>query len=127
MKRIITTILFFVLTQTSFAKIYDAFMCYTQVDMVVLFGVLKPQGTLRINYHRLDQNPTTIDLKVSRYRRSDNSIQAKGLYNGKSVINIKSKGGLGTADIDLTSFPGAEDVSFQNEEVICYFGKFEDK
>ena len=73
------------------AKISDAFMCYTQVDTVVLFGVLKKQGTLRINYFRLEQNPQTIDLKITRYERSDNSIKAVGVYNGKELISIQSK------------------------------------
>ncbi len=108
------------------AKIYDAFMCYTMVDTVVLFGILKPQGTLRINYQRLEENPTTIDLKISRYQRSDNSIQAIGVHNGKQVISVNSKGGVGKADINLMSFAGTEDVEFKNEDVLCYFGKFEE-
>ncbi len=108
------------------AKISDAFMCYTQVDTVVLFGVLKKQGTLRINYFRLEQNPQTIDLKITRYERSDNSIKAVGVYNGKELISIQSKNGFGTADIDLTPFAGTEDVSFKGEDVLCYFGRFED-
>lgn len=108
------------------AKIYDAFMCYTQVNTVVLFGILKEKGTLRINHYRLDQNPTTIDLKMTRYDRSDSSIIATGEYQGKKLIQINSKGGFGKADIDLTPFPGAEDVSFVDEDILCYFGRFED-
>ena len=108
------------------AKIYDAFMCYTNFDTVVLFGVLKKQGTLRINYYRLDNNPTEISLKVQRYERSDKSIIATGEYQGKEVIRINSANGFGKADIDLTSFLGTEDVSFENEDITCYFGKFED-
>lgn len=107
-------------------KVYDAFMCYTMVDTVVLFGILKPQGTLRINYQRLDENPTTIDLKVLNYDRSDYSLNAIGLHNGKEVISIKSLGGRGKADINLMAFAGTEDVEFNNEDVLCYFGKFED-
>lgn len=128
MKILSVFFLFSFLSVQSFAagKVYDAFMCYTMGDTVVLFGLLKPQGTMRINYHRLDQNPTTIDLKVSRYQRSDSSIEAKGVYNGKEVISLSSKGGFGKADINLTSFSGTEDVEFLNEDVLCYFGKFED-
>jgi|GEM_PF-3229417 len=108
------------------AKIHDAFMCYTQVDTVVLFGLLKNPGTMRINYFRLEQNPTTIDLKISRYERSDNSIEAIGVYNGQELISLKSKNGFGTADINLKPFAGTEDVSFKGEDVLCYFGKFEE-
>lgn len=108
------------------SRIYDAFMCYTTFDTVVLFGVLKPKGTLRINYHALEQNPTTIDLKVSRYQRSDSSIFVTGEYQGQEVINVRSQGGFGKADIDLRAFPGTENTEFSNEDVICYFGKFED-
>lgn len=122
-KLIILAFLFSVSTQ---AKILDAFMCYTTVDTVVMFGLLKPKGTLRINYHRLDQNPTTIDLKVSRYDRSDRSIIAYGEHNGQRVISINSKGGFGKADINLKPFAGSEDVEFSQEDVLCYFGKFED-
>ncbi len=111
---------------SSFAKIHDAFMCYTHVDTVVLFGVLKPQGTLRINYYRLDNNPETIDLKVSEYNRSTSTIKASGIYKGKEVIKIDSRNGAGIADINLMPFSGSEDVSFENEEVLCYFGKFEE-
>ena len=111
---------------SSQAKIYDSFMCYTMVDTVVLFGVLKPQGTLRINYQRLEENPTTIDLKVLNYDRTDYSLNAIGIHNGNHVISIKSQGGVGLADIDLMSFRGTEDVEFNNERVLCYFGKFED-
>lgn len=124
MKSILLVALFFSLSTQ--AKIYDSFMCHSQVDMVVMFGILKNPGTLRINYHRLDQNPTTIDLKVQRYDRSDRSIIASGVYNGQEVIKINSKGGFGTANINLTPFPGSEDVSFENEGILCYFGKFED-
>lgn len=106
--------------------VYDAFMCYTMVDTVVLFGVLRLQGTLRINYQRLEENPTTIDLKVLNYDRSDYSLNAVGLHQGKQVISLKSRGGRGKADINLMSFAGTEDVEFNNEDVLCYFGKFED-
>ena len=124
MKYLMLMSLFFSLSTQ--ARIHDAFMCYTQVDTVVLFGVIKPQGTMRINYFRLEQNPTTIDLKINRYQSSDSTIKASGLYNGKQVVSFKSKNGFGTADIDLTPFAGTEDVSFKNEDVLCYFGKFED-
>ncbi|MCR9203077.1 MAG: hypothetical protein NXH75_00760 [Halobacteriovoraceae bacterium] len=116
----------FLFSLSTQAKIYDSFMCYTQVDMVVMFGILKNPGTMRINYHRLDKNPTTIELKVKRYDRSDRSIIASGIHNGKEVISINSKGGFGTANINLMPFPGSEDVSFENEGVLCYFGKFEE-
>ena len=108
------------------AKIYDALMCYTTFDTVVLFGILKPKGTLRINYHALENNPTTIDLKVSRYQRSDRSIFITGEYQGKEVINVRSQGGFGKADIDLRPFAGTENTEFHNEDILCYFGKFED-
>lgn len=108
------------------AKVYDAFMCYTGFDTVVLFGVLKKKGTLRINYYRLDTNPTEIDLVVSKYDRTDSSIIASGKHNGQEVIRIKSQYGSGKADIDLTPFLGTEDVRFQDEDIKCYFGKFED-
>ncbi len=117
------------LSPSTFANkgtIYDAFMCYTQVDMVVLFGILKPEGTLRINYQRLEENPTTIDLKINQYNRSNNIIDAIGLFEGKPIIKVYSQNGFGSADIDLTPFRGTEDVSFNNEDVMCYFGKFED-
>ncbi|MCF8059653.1 MAG: hypothetical protein K9K67_10175 [Bacteriovoracaceae bacterium] len=124
MKYLIVLSLFF--STSSYAKIYDAFMCYTTIDTVVLFGVLKTQGTMRINYHRLEQNPTTINLKIKNYNRSGSQIQATGEYGGKEIVKINSANGFGSADIDLTSFAGTEDVSFNNEDLICYFGKFED-
>lgn len=124
MKKLV--LLLFLFSFTVQAKIYDSFMCYTMVDTVVLFGVLKPQGTMRINYQRLEENPTTIDLKVMDYDRSDYSLNAVGLHNGKQVISIKSQGGVGKADINLMSFRGTEDVEFNDENVLCYFGKFED-
>ena len=108
------------------AKIYDAFMCYTTFDTVVLFGVLKPQGTLRINYWKLDKNPETIDLKIDRYQRSDKSIVAQGSFQNQTIISIDSKNGVGKADIDLSPFKGTEDVSFEDEDILCYFGRFED-
>lgn len=108
------------------AKIYDAFMCYTRIDTVVLFGVLKPSGTLRINYQRLEQNPTTIDLKIKNYTRNGNVIDAVGSYKGQNLIQIRSNNGIGSASINLKPFAGTEDVSFTNEEVLCYFGKFEE-
>ncbi len=111
---------------SSFAKIYDSFMCYTHVDTVVLFGILKSPATLRINYFRLDNNPETIDLKVSEYNRSTSTIKASGIYKGKEIIKVESRNGAGIADINLMPFSGTEDVSFKNEEVLCYFGKFED-
>ena len=124
MKYLVLLTLFF--SFSAQAKIYDAFMCHTQVDMVVLFGILKEEGTLRINYHRLEQNPTTIDLKITKYDRTDSSIIASGVYEGQELISINSKNGFGSASIDLTPFPGSEDVSFSNEDVLCYFGQFED-
>jgi len=111
---------------SSFAKIYDSFMCYTHVDTVVLFGILKDPGTLRINYFRLDNNPETIDLKISEYNRSTSTIKASGVYKGKEIIKVESRNGAGIADINLMPFSGTEDVSFKDEEVLCYFGKFED-
>lgn len=127
MKHLILISLFLVLSTGKVkAVIHDAFMCNTGFDTVVLFGIVKPQGTLSINYHRLDLNPTIIDLKVSRYERSDNSIEATGFYQGKQVVSISSKYGSGTADIDLSPFPGTEDVSFTNDDIKCYFGKFEE-
>lgn len=119
-------LLSFVFSLSTQAKIHDAFMCYTHIDTVVLFGILKNPGTLRINYFRLEQNPQTIDLKISRYERSDNSISATGVYNGVELVKIKSQNGLGTADINLMPFAGTEDVSFKGEDVLCYFGKFEE-
>ena len=111
---------------SSFAKIYDSFMCYTHVDTVVLFGILKSPSTLRINYFRLDNNPETIDLKVSEYNRSTSTIKASGIYKGKEIIKVESRNGAGIADINLMPFSGTEDVSFKDEEVLCYFGKYED-
>lgn len=107
-------------------RIYDAFMCYTQVDTVVLFGVLKRPGTMRINYFRLEQNPETVELKVDRYERTDNSIKATATYKGEQIVKLQSRGGFGKADINLKPFAGTEDVSFKDEDVLCYFGKFED-
>ena len=120
------TLLLLFLSFNSNAKIYDAFMCYSAPDTVVMFGVLKNPGTLRINYSRLETNPQEIVLKVTKYQRSDNSIQAVGVHNGEEIININTQNGIGFADIDLTPFAGTEDVSFENEDVLCYFGKFED-
>ncbi len=74
----------------------------------------------------MDNNPETIDLKVSEYNRSTSTIKASGIYKGKEVIKIDSRNGAGIADINLMPFSGSEDVSFENEEVLCYFGKFED-
>lgn len=119
-------LLAFIFSFSAQAKIHDAFMCYTGFDTVVLFGILKPQGTLRINYHRLENNPTTIDLKMTRYQRSDRSIIAAGEYNGKEIITINSQNGFGTANINLEPFPGTEDVSFTDADVLCFFGKFEE-
>lgn len=126
MKRLLFTALLFTFISSTQAKIYDSFMCYTHVDTVVLFGILKEEPTLRINYYRLDKNPTTIELKVSDYSRNSRTISATGLYKGKEVIKINSRNGRGLADINLMPFPGSEDVSFAQEEVLCYFGKFED-
>ncbi len=126
MKYLLLVALFFSFSNASFAKIHDSFMCYTHVDTVVLFGILKKEPTLRINYYRLDQNPTTIELKVNRYDRSDYSLDAVGTYQGRDIIHVRSLHGSGVADIDLTSFAGSEDVSFENEDVLCYFGKFEE-
>ncbi len=113
-------------TTSAFAKIHDSFMCYTHVDTVVLFGILKENGTMRINYQRLEQNPETIDLKIKNYTRNGYSLEAIGEYNGQELISIRSKNGFGTADINLMPFRGTEDVSFTNEDVLCYFGKFEE-
>ncbi len=124
MKKLILSLL--ILSLSTQAKIYDAFMCYTTFDTVVLFGILKPKGTLRINYHALDQNPTTIDLKINRYQRSDKIIEASGIYRGKEIIQIRSNYGVGSADIDLSSFPGTSDTLINDEDVLCYFGKFEE-
>lgn len=124
MKLLITLTLLF--STSTFAKIHDAFMCYTQVDTVVLFGILKEQGTLRINYHRLENNPETIDLKIKTYTRNGYELEAKGEYNGQELITIESQNGFGTANINLMPFRGTEDVSFTNEDILCYFGKFEE-
>ena len=126
MKYLTLLTLFFCLSSTAFGKIYDSFMCYTHVNTVVLFGILKEQPTLRLNYYRLDQNPTTIDLKIKKYDRSSRTIEAIGSYQGQDLIHVKSQNGSGVADINLMPFPGSEDVSFENEDVLCYFGKFED-
>jgi len=120
------TLLFLSISSFSHAKIHDAFMCYTDVDTVVLFGILKDHPTLRINYFRLDKNPTTIDLKVHEYSRESSIIKATGLLQNKDIIQIYSEQGMGHAKIDLTPFSGTEDISFDNEEIRCHFGKFEE-
>ena len=126
MKYLTLLTLFFCLSNTVFGKIYDSFMCYTHVNTVVLFGILKEEPTLRLNHYRLDQNPTTIDLKIKTYDRSTRTIEAIGSHNGQDLIHVRSQNGSGDADINLMPFPGSEDVSFENEDVLCYFGKFED-
>jgi hypothetical protein len=123
MKKLIITLL---LTTLSHAQIYNSFMCYTQTDTVVLFGVLKRQATLQISYGRLEQNPTIIDLKMTNYNRQDRTLAGHGVYKGKEVISFESKSGWGHANIDLTGFAGTEDIKFNQEEVLCYFGLFED-
>ncbi len=108
------------------AKVYNSFMCYSQTDTVVLFGILTEKPMLQISYGRLENNPTWIDLKVTDYSRQSDSIAAQGLYKGKKMISLQSQNGWGKANIDLTAFPGTENTRFSNEDILCYFGRFQD-
>ena len=117
---------FLIFSTPTFGKVYDAFMCYTMFDTVVMFGVLKNPATMRLNYYALKKNPQDIDMKVKVYNRGPSVIEAVGLYQGKEIITITSAQGMGTANIDLTPFEGTENVSFSYADTLCRFGKFEE-
>ena len=108
------------------AKIYDSFMCYTQVNTVVIFGVLKEMPYVDIHYQRLDKRSVRLPLKVVEYNRATKTIIVYSKFKGKKVVDMKSVSGQGTTDIDLTMFEGTEDTEFSNEDVLCYFGQVQD-
>lgn len=126
MKKLVFLVLGFLLSTSASARVYDAFMCYTMFDTVVMFGVLKTPGTMRIHYHALKQNPQDIGMKVKVYDRGPSVIEAVGIHEGKEIISITSTQGVGSANIDLTSFEGTENVSFSYADTLCRFGKFEE-
>lgn len=127
MLRKIIVILSFVLTISAQAKIYDSFMCYTQTDMAVIHGTMGDFSSLSkvtIHYQRLNQNPLELPLNITLFDRQKNVAEAVTIdrETDKTILKVSIFGNTGRIYLDLRDFAGGEDILFDEDGAMCYFG-----
>jgi hypothetical protein len=130
MKKLIG-IIFLLSSLTLQAKVYESFICYTQQDMAVIYGIkqdVMSHSSLNVHYSKLENNPLVMPLNITQFNHEQHLAEAVSVNpdSGTTILKIRIEGMQGRVYLDLREFAGTEDVLMEDELAMCYFGYLQD-
>ena len=113
------------------AKMYESFICHTQTDMAVIYGIkqdVMSHSSMNIYYGRLNDNPLVMPLNITQFDHSGHRAEAVSINpdTGTTIMKIRIEGMQGLVYLDLREFAGTENILMEDEPAMCYFGYLED-
>ncbi len=113
------------------AKVFDSFICYTERDMAVIYGIkqdIMSHSSMNVHYGKLETNPLVMPLNITKFDRVNSTAEATSVdpETGNTILKISIQGMMGLVYLDLRDFAGSEETLFEEVDAMCYFGYVQD-